>query len=509
MKTNVVIPPNVLRRTKIVCSVGPACSKPEIIEQLIIEGVNVFRLNFSFGSYNEMSDFVQMIRAASQKLGKFVSIMGDLQGPKFRTNDFIPPTTGVELIPGKMITLAYSKDKVSSTPERITCPHDNLMKALRKDDRILIYDGAMEIKVVEKIGEMEALCVVVRGGELKARKGLNVPTVVIHFDDILPKDKEDALFMLEQQVDFMSLSFVQTASEVIRLREFLKKNAKEGQKIPAICSKIEKPAALENLDEIVKVSDAVMVARGDLGVELSLEMVPIAQKIIIQKANEARIPVITATQMLNSMITEAVPTRAEVSDVANAIFDGTDAVMTSGETSVSPHPVLVIQTMARILRTQEYFLPPHSLPNIVDLKDPSQISVAVALSALEAAQKSSAKAILVFSTTGDMARMISKGRPNCPVFVFTPDVEVCNYIRLLYAVYPILMPFGQYSDTTIALAEQKILERKLLDHGELVVLCAGRNPGLPALSSVTKIYQLGEFLKHFASAFLPDRKSVV
>jgi pyruvate kinase len=257
-----------------------------------------------------MASFVQWIRAASAKLDSPAAILGDLQGPKFRTGEQVNET--IDLAVGHKIRLAYAPktdQNAKGTAEKIYCPHENLMQALQPESSILIYDGAMELRVTEKHSPTEVTCVVVRGGALRAHKGLNVPSVAVPFPDLLEKDKRDALWMLGQQLDYVGQSFVQTAADVIRLREFWRANLKEGQRIPLIIAKIEKPQAMEDLDKILEAADGLMVARGDLGVELSLELVPIAQKRIIQKANAARKPVITATQMLQSMTTEQVKER--------------------------------------------------------------------------------------------------------------------------------------------------------------------------------------------------------
>ncbi len=268
--------------------------------------MNVFRLNFSFGTFDDMAQFVTWIKQASSKLEIPVAILGDLQGPKFRTGE--QATETIELAVGAHLRLAYASkaSKALGTAEKIFCPHENLMAALQVHSRILIYDGSMELCVIEKHSPTEVTCVVARGGALRAHKGLNVPSVVVPFPDLLEKDKRDALWMLEQQLDYVGQSFVQTADDVLRLREFWRKNLKPGQRLPLIIAKIEKPQALDNLDAVLAAADGLMVARGDLGVELSLELVPVAQKRIIQKANAARKPVITATQMLQSMTTEQV-----------------------------------------------------------------------------------------------------------------------------------------------------------------------------------------------------------
>mmetsp|Transcript_18842 Transcript_18842/g.26347 ORF Transcript_18842/g.26347 Transcript_18842/m.26347 type:complete len:509 (-) Transcript_18842:47-1573(-) len=482
----------VYRKTKVVCSVGPSSESQQVLEQLIQKGVNVFRINCSFGTHEILHGYIENVRNASKAVGIPVSILGDLQGPKFRTGDF--EAESIPLEKGQIIELAYTKEKGSAS--RITTPNAELVKALQPGVSVLINDGILEIKVVEKISDTLVKTEVVRGGKLSARKGLNVPQVAIPFTDLVPKDKLDAVFLLKEQVDYVGQSFVQTHTDVQILRQYLKDHATPEQSVPGIIAKIEKPTALDNIDAILAEADGIMVARGDLGVELSLELVPIAQKMLIAKAKKVNKPVITATQMLQSMMVETVPLRAEVSDVANAVFDCTDAVMTSGETTMSPHPSLVIEWMDRILRATELHLPTSSVQmNALNANDVTQedLRMAVAASALLAAQKASVKAIMVFSASGEMAKIVSAGRPSVPVFVFTPSEHVAGLMRLFYGVYPIVMPFGKFTDTTIANAEEKALHSGFVSKGDLVVLCSGAT-SLPGLSNITKMYNVGQFL---------------
>jgi len=490
-----------LRRTKIVCTLGPACIDPKILTGMIRAGCNVMRLNFSFGDHDQMRSLVRTIRSLSKELNTPVGILGDLQGPKYRTGEL--EDGQVELVNGAPIKLAYAPKTAGKKGNKdlFFCPHKDLISSLIANDRILIYDGLMEIQVTERIDDDTVQCKVTRGGTLLPRKGLNVPTNTIKVTDLLPKDKEDALLMLECEVDYIGMSFVQTADDVTRLRSFLIENKKQGQPLPLICSKIEKPSALEHLDSIMEVTDAVMVARGDLGVECSLEMVPMAQKQIIRKANEKRKPVITATQMLQSMTTDAMPTRAEVSDVANAVFDGTDAVMTSQETSMGVDPVHTVATMAKVVATAEAHLRQLGVPTSVQRAGASLRRWAVASSAFDMAHKADARAIVCVSISGRMAVTVSKGRPHMPVIAVTPDLRVAQSLTLNYAVWPLVVQLGKYTDPTLALIEEAMFDRKLVVSGELLVWCAGTVSHLPGLADSVKLAVAGDSLRAYTSAW--------
>jgi pyruvate kinase len=495
------------KRTKIVASLGPASQSVDVMKQMLQAGVNIFRLNFSFGDHQQMKTYVDHIREASKQTNIPCSILGDLQGPKFRTNDF--EGGSIQLEKGKTVKFQYSHDKIGYDG-LITCPHESIVRDLKVGDKILLYDGTMELKITKRNSPTEIETEVVMPGKLYGRKGINVPQLKIQLDDMLEKDKQDALCLLELEVDFIGLSFVQSSHDIVRLREFINKNVKPNKVVPTIISKIEKPQALDDIDQIMKETDGIMVARGDLGVELSLELVPIAQKMLIKKANEAGKPVITATQMLSTMETNDKPTRAEVSDIANAVFDGSDATMTSAETSMSPHPVLVISTMTSILKTTEQFIQPVAsspLPSLRNDPDSSlnhdDLRYAAVNAALEACQSVKAKAIITFSNSGEMAKLISKGRPKSIIISFTPkdQSKIINQLRLFYGIYPFELEYGLYSDTTIAKAEEIILSQDLLASGDWVVICGGNNLPIPGLKNFTKIYQLGEYMKTFLEKF--------
>ncbi|PRP87794.1 pyruvate kinase [Planoprotostelium fungivorum] len=479
-----------LRRTKIVCSVGPSCEKAEVLSEMLKAGCNVFRINCSFGDYDLLRSYFQEIRKASAQTGLPCAILGDLQGPKFRTGEFTTDT--IQLNVGDELDFVATKDK--GNEKKITTPNTKLVAALKENDKVLINDGIMEIQVIKKKSDTEAVVKVVRGGELSKRKGLNVPTTEITFDDLEEKDKRDSIFLMENGVDFIGQSFVQNAGDVQRLKKHLEENKKEGQSLPKIIVKIEKPKALENYDAILAETDGVMVARGDLGVELPYIVVPVVQKVLIRKANEAEKPVILATQLLQSMMKETVPLRAEVSDVANGVFDHTDAVMTSGETTMSPHPALVVQTMNDIVSSTEKRAPVKQV-SLSHLTDVDEAREAIAFAGLEAAYKSSAKAIVVFSAEGTTALRLSKGRPDCPILAVTPHESVARALRLSFAVYPIVLQFrSSHIEEQIAEVEKKVIEDGLVKRGDKVVICGGRSAPV-AIRDALKIYRVGEFLE--------------
>src|SRR5512139_1978521 len=398
------------KRTKIIATIGPASSSSSVIAKLIRAGMDAARLNFSHGDRKDHRTRIRLIRQEAKKAGRHIAIIQDLQGPKLRVGDM--QNDGVPLRRGDTVTLTTKK--VLGTSRLVSVSYPRLARDLRSGDRVLFDDGRLEARVVRK-GVDGVQCRVVRGGVLKSHKGINLPGARLSLPSLSAKDRQDLQFGIEQGVDYVALSFVRTAKDIEATRAFLRRN---GAAIPVI-AKIEKPEALDNLAGIIGASDGIMVARGDLGVEMSPEQVPLLQKLIIRSCNEAEKPVITATQMLESMIESPQPTRAEASDVANAILDGTDCVMLSGETAVGRYPVQAVAVMARIAEQAETSLNPLPPDRHIGGMDES-----VAHAACRAAAEQHARAIVTFTQSGGTALLVSKHRPDADIIAPTPFERV-------------------------------------------------------------------------------------
>jgi len=505
---------------KIVITVGPASVGR--IDELILAGVNVFRLNFSHskGDFSLITPVIENIREASKRLDAPVAILGDLQGPKFRIGD-LKDHKPIELKNGAK--LHFSVGTELGDVNHIYTKNAPVITGLSVGHKVLLDDGCMELKVLERVSETEIICEVVHGGMLNEKKGINVPDIIVS-SKLSEKDKQDAIFAVEQGLDFVAASFVQTADDIIELRQWMKDHsAKKNEtiftsnptkiktntswtlKLPLICAKIEKPQAIDRIKEILEATDSIMVARGDLGVEMSLEKVPAMQKMLIDLANEAQKPVITATQMLQSMIDSPVPTRAEVSDVANAIFDGSDAVMLSAESAVGKFPIETVKTMAKIVEEAERNLDlSPSLNRQLLFRELSRTFTSaptgalpfyetIARCAVSAAKDVGAAAIIVISYSGLMANRISKYKANMPIIAFTPEALAYRRMALIGGVHPLLIHGGHYSDETMAEVEAEILKRKLVNVGEIVVFCAGTTQ-FPGVSNSMRIYSFGDYL---------------
>lgn len=470
-----------MRKTKIVATIGPASSSPKIIDELLLAGANVFRLNFSHGTQEEHRVVISDIRGAALRLDLPVAILLDLRGPKIRTG--LLEKGSIELKPGQMITI--TTEEIKGNERVISTTYKELPKDVKPGDRILIDDGLMEVKVKAVSGN-HVDCEVVYGGILKESKGMNLPGVNVSAPSLSKKDMDDLDFGISQGVDYIALSFVRKSADVVELKNYLKKN---GVDIPVI-AKIEKPEALTNLEAILEESDGIMVARGDLGVELSPEEVPIAQKKMIAMANAAGKSVITATQMLESMINNPRPTRAEASDVANAVFDGTDALMLSGETAVGKYPVKAVEMMAKIAVEAEG---PALKQKLVGRKKeaPSSFSQAVAFASYAAAGELHAKAVVVFSQTGSTAKLVSKLRPSTPIVAFTPLEETKRRLSLVWGVQPFCIEFGGHTDEMICRGEAALLNNGLAELGDTIVVVSGTKVGMRGATNMMKIDKIG------------------
>lgn len=468
-------------QAKIIATIGPASNNRETLEKLIRAGVNMVRLNFSHGSYEQHGDVLKLIRSLSRSMNQPVGILLDLQGPKVRTGK-LENGTPVELKKNDIFKI--TAQQMVGTRDMVATTYKNLPGDVEEGDKILIDDGLIELKVLESSAET-VTCKVRVGGTLKENKGINLPGVQVSAPSLTEKDKKDLRFGIQNEVDYVALSFVRQAEDLQDIKRII---TRMGSDIPVV-AKIEKPEAVDNIDAILEATDAVMVARGDLGVEMQYEKVPTIQKMIIQKAIDANKPVITATQMLESMHQNPIPTRAEASDVANAIMDGTDAVMLSGETASGLYPVEAVKMMSKIAVQveQSQFL----RTNIMHQKDHDNIvTQAVAQSAVQVLSEVGAKAIIAFSVSGSTSKYISKHRPSRRVYAFTPHVKVYNRLSLVWGLAPTLISKIENTQKLMNAAERLLVGKGVLKTDDLVVIIIGL-----ALKSgstnMIKIHQVG------------------
>ena len=468
------------RRTKIIATVGPASSSPGLLEALVTAGVNVFRLNMSHGDHAGHQSAYENIRAIAQRLSKPVAILADLCGPKIRTGKF--ENEGIELIEGNEIIITMGKGL--GKEGMIVSQYEALASDVKINDRILLADGLFELCVLDS-SDSEVRCRVVHGGRLTDNKGMNLPGVDVSAPCMTQKDIEDAEFAKSLGVDFIALSFVRTADDVLQLRRLLDTSKNP----PHIVAKIEKPEALENAESILGVADAIMIARGDLGVELPPEEVPIAQKQLIEMARKRGKPVIVATQMLESMITHSRPTRAEVTDVSNAVTSGADAVMLSAETAAGNFPVDAVEMMNRVARQAEAHLWSEGAWGVErDSDELSSVWNAVASAAAKMSKSLNARAVIVVSQSGISAQIISTARPAAPILALTGSERIFNQMSLLWGVVPLIDPrVGKINPNE--LAQQVALDLDLANPGQHVLLVRGfhddQSMNLPSVTVLT------------------------
>jgi pyruvate kinase len=479
------------RFAKIVCTLGPSSNTKDSILALVNAGMNVARLNFSHGKHEDHGQLIDFLREISDEKGQAITILQDLQGPKLRIGRL--PEGSLELKAGDQVTLSSSESFVADETD-IFIPFEipDLHKALKPGNHILLDDGHLEMEVQSVSGErIEAE--VILGGILKSNKGVNLPGANLAIPVLTPKDREDLRFGLEKCVDMVAISFVKDADDVAMVRKAIEELApnERGSKTPII-AKLERPEAIDNLEEIIRVSDGVMVARGDLGVEMSPAAVPIAQKEIISCANNNAKIVITATQMLDSMINNPRPTRAEATDVANAIFDGTDAVMLSGETAAGNYPVESVKMMASIIQRAELshdrWGQTYQKSNLSQQSD----SVAITNAAKELALDRNVVAIVVFTQSGKTARLMSKVRPNVPIFAFTPEMCTFYQMGLYWGVTPMLVPYADTLEMMIKHVETAIMTSTDLQYGQQVILISGFPVGAFRQPNLALLYTLGD-----------------
>jgi pyruvate kinase len=468
-------------RTKIVCTIGPASRSPEMLNALITGGMDVARLNFSHGDHELHGENVARIRSAAEEVGKPVAILMDLQGPKLRVG--LMENDGVPLPQGGEVTL--TSRPVAGSVGLVPVQYKQLPGLVEPGDRILLDDGLLELAVIETT-DTDIRCKVVIGGLLKSNKGLNLPRAHTSIPAITDKDKKDLIFALDQGTDWIALSFVRNANEVIALQEMVRRNSTFGRATPVI-AKIEKPEAMQNIDAIIAAADGIMVARGDLGIEASPEEVPLMQKIIIHKCNEAGLPVITATQMLDSMIRNPRPTRAEASDVANAVLDGSDALMLSGETTIGQYPLEAVRTMVRIAERTEVELHQRIARTPSEHSRRSSVAEAVSHATRETAQDLEAAAIITPTVSGHTAKMVAKYRPQAPIIAVTPSPMVQRQLCLYWGVYPLLAERTANTDQMLADAVNAARDHGLVGSGDLVVVTGGAAGSTPGTTNFIKV----------------------
>lgn len=477
-----------LRKTKIVCTIGPASEDFTTIKKLIKNGMDVARLNFSHGNYEEHKQRIIKIRQASEELGIPVSILIDLQGPEIRTRQF--ENGEAMLVRGE--TVFITMDDVLGTAEKFSVTYEGLIYDVQKGSIISLDDGLIQLEVVKVDVENKQLeTVVLNSGKIKDKKGVNVPEVLVNLPSLTEKDKEDILFGIELEVDFVAASFVQSQHDVITIRKLLDEN--NGEKIQII-SKIENREGVDEFDKILKASYGIMVARGDLGVEIPSEEVPLVQKDLIERCNLVGKPVITATQMLDSMQWDPRPTRAEASDVANAILDGTDAIMLSGETAAGKFPVEAVKMMNEIALKVEPAIDRETLFRKQSKLDILTITDAISQSVTNVAANLDISAIITPTESGHSARMASKYRPNVPIIAITFSKPVLRRLTLVWGVYPILSENATSTDELLDIAVNKGLETKLFERGSKVIITAGVPVGVSGTTNMLKVHVIGNVI---------------
>ena len=481
-----VITPMTNRRAKIVATLGPASQDAGTLDRLIAAGVNVTRLNFSHGTHQEYRELIHRVRLAAERAGQPICILQDLQGPKIRVGEL--PPTGIDLKRGDEVTLSTRDHGVNGTG--IPVDFAELPRFVSKGGRILLDDGNLELEATS-IKKDTVQAKVVIGGKLKSHKGINLPGAGIDIPGLTPKDEEDLVAGLEMGVDMVAISFVRTAEDVARVRKAIRENHPERLDTPVI-AKLERGEALENLNDIVEAADGVMVARGDLGVELPPETVPIAQKQIIDAANQSGKLVITATQMLDSMIMNPRPTRAEASDVANAIFDGTDAVMLSGETAVGKYPVETVTMMDAIVREAESHIRQWGHWKGSSNTALREDAISITRAARELAQDVNVAAITVFTSSGRTARLMSKAFPRVPILGLTPEPRTYNRMALYWGVHPILTNLSSSVDEMLSSIDTTTLSLGDLKPGQQVVVISGYPIGAMRPPNLVMLYTLGQ-----------------
>ena len=478
-----------MRRAKIVCTLGPAVESPEKVKELIAAGMNMARLNLSHGSYEEHQGRLDRVRAAAKEAGKAVAVLVDLQGPKIRLARF--ENGPHELSRGDIFTI--TTDEVAGTKERVGTTYKGLPGDCKAGDRILIDDGRVTVEVLEVKGN-DVITKCIQPGFVSNNKGINLPGVAVSVPAMSEKDEDDLRWGLRAGADFIALSFVRNAADVRVVHAIMDE---VGIRVPVI-AKIEKPQAVANLEEIIAAFDGIMVARGDLGVELPIEDVPMVQKRCVELSRDAAKPVIVATQMLDSMMSNSSPTRAEATDCANAVLDGADALMLSGETAVGEFAIQAVQTMARIIeRTEEL-----GLDRIRPLtKNPRTKGGAITKAAAEVGEILGAKFLVTFTQSGDSARRISRLRSSIPIIAITPDVGTYNRLALTWGVESLIISMVKHTDEMVLQADKILIDGERAEIGEPVVIVAGSPPGIPGSTNAMRVHIVGDAVNGVVPAY--------
>ncbi|MBN2117138.1 MAG: pyruvate kinase [Anaerolineales bacterium] len=476
------------RKAKIVATIGPASQDEEVLEKLVLAGMNVARMNFSHGTHAEHAERIARLRRVSEKLGVCIGILQDLQGPKIRVGEFSEP---MQLSEGEQVTLyATGTPSPENGAKKIPVDFRQLFDSVQVSDRLLLDDGRLTLEVLSVKDRSALLAKVVVGGLLSSHKGINLPGVRLRIAGFTEKDEADLAFGISQGIDAVAVSFVRSADEIKKVRHALERFA-NGKHLPLLIAKIEKPEALDNLDAILEVVDGVMVARGDLGVELPPERVPVEQKRIIRTANLRAKLVITATQMLESMITNPLPTRAEASDVANAIFDGTDAVMLSAESAAGKYPIESVQMMDRIVREAEtHFLEWGTAQHVSGFEQSDAASMARAAQAL--ANDKNVTAVACFTMQGQTAWLMSKIRPRVPVLAFTPSSETARRMAFMWGIRPEVVPFVNSVEEMLGHVDAALTRSQVVQVGDQVVLVCGFPVGAVRPPNMALLHTVGE-----------------
>jgi len=475
-----------MRRTKIIGTIGPASKKKDVLKRLILAGMNVVRLNMSHGDQAYHKDTIKKVRQLEKELNTPTAILIDLQGPRIRTGRLL--LGKISLKRGKKVTLT-SKD-IKGNEELIPVNYKNLARDVTPGKRILLDNGFIELKVL-KTSKGDVICRIEDGGILGDNKGVNLPGADLSVPTITKKDRNDLAFAVREKVDYVGISFVRSPNDVNSVRSILKKRKSN----ISLISKIEKPEAVKMIDEIIDVSDGIMIARGDLGVEMSSAEVPVIQKEIIAKCGRKGKVVITATQMLESMVENMRPTRAEASDVSNAVFDGTDVVMLSEEVAVGKHPVRAVETMSRILKESEKTIIKEK--NVIDILDLEghDVSSAVGHAAASLAEDLRATAVVTFTSSGYTALLISKYKPDAPVYTMTKSIETARKVSLFWGTRPVIVGKYKNSDQMFRLAEKILLRLKVVKKGDTILTIAGVPIGVLGKTNLIKIQKVGEHLR--------------
>ena len=467
-----------MRRAKIVATIGPASDSPEILKKLIAAGLDVARLNFSHGTHDQHAHTIAALREAAESAGRPIAILQDLQGPRIRIGELPAP---ISITEGQSVTFTVEERAV---PGKIPVTYRNLPADVRPGDRVLIDDGLIEL-VVETTSAPTVTCRAITGGTIRSHKGINLPGIAVSAPTLGEKDRTDLAFGLAHGVDYIALSFVRSPEDLTTARSLITAGGGDA----GLIAKIERPEAVDRLEEILSVSDGIMIARGDLAIETSPEAVPLIQKRIIDACNQNRVLVITATQMLESMTEHPRPTRAEASDVANAIFDGSDAVMLSAETAIGRYPVEAVQTMARIVETAEAGADRRTHPVVP--RAPVSFPAALCAAGARAAMEIGAKVVVAFTESGTTARLLSKERPLAPIVAYTPHDAIRRRMAMYWGVLPRAMRTITNTDELIRELERSLREDKLAEAGDGIVILLGAPAGTRGSTNLMKLHRIG------------------